>query len=193
MTAYESKLSALLYRAFCPSTSDLGEYQLGILEKGQVKSIREHIESCPHCRRELSQLKAYLAEVTPDLEYSFAESVKIWIARLIPEQPSGNLAPVAFGLRGISSHQRSYQAGEAHLVLDVQEDPGQPGRKTLIGLLTGVDTTGVNISVWHEKEPVSETEVDELGNFVISGLDIGSYRLFIGGKNFEIHVEDLAI
>jgi len=193
MTEFESKLSAMLYRALCPSTTELGEYRFGMLENEQNKSIQEHINNCPHCRRELIQLDSYLAEVSPDLDFSLADRINIWIARLIPEQSFGTLAPLANGLRGESGQQRVYQAGDAQLTFDVQADPGQPDRKTLIGLITGVETNGINVRLWQKQDFVVETEVDELGNFIISGLEIGSYRLILSGTNFEIHVEELEI
>jgi len=193
MTEYDSKLSALLYRAFCPSTTELGEYQFGMLDSEQVNSIQQHIKTCPHCRSELTQLESYLAKVSPDLEYSFGDRVNIWIARLLPEQPSANLAPLAYGLRGRSGDQRSYQAGKAQLTLDVQEDPKQPDRRTLMGLVTGVEITSINVRLWQENDTIAETKVDELGNFVFSGLNIGRYKIVLSGKNFEIHVEDLEI
>ena len=193
MTEYDSKLSALLYRAFCPSTTELGEYQFGMLDGEQFIAIQQHVNICPHCRRELTQLESYLAKVSPDLEYSFGDRINIWIARLLPEQPLGNLTPLASGLRGKSGYQRSYQAGEAHLTLDIQNDPGQPDRKTLMGLVAGVEITRINVRLWQEEDSIAETKVDELGNFVISGLNIGSYTLILNGENFEIHVVDLEI
>lgn len=193
MTKYESKLSAMLYRALCPSTTELGEYRFGMLEDEQNNSIQQHIKNCPHCRSELIQLEGYLAEVSPDLEYSLADRINIWIARLIPEQSFGTLPPLANGLRGESGRQRVYQAGDAQLTFDVQADPEQPGRKTLIGLITGIETSGLNVRLWQEQEYVIEKEVDELGNFIISGLEVGSYRLILSGTNFETHVEELVI
>ena len=65
--------------------------------------------------------------------------------------------------------------------------------KTLLGLITGVETSEINIRIWREEDFVIETKVDELGNFIISGLEIGSYRLILSGTSFEIHLEELEI
>lgn len=193
MTEYESKLSAMLYRALCPSTTELGEYRFGMLDGEQINLIQQHINTCIHCSREMTQLDDYLAKVSLDLEYSIMDRVNIWIARLIPEQNFGNLAPLTNGLRGKSDQQRNYQAGEAQLTFDVQEDPEQPDRKIVIGLVTGVEVIGIKVRLWREEKLIIETEVDELGNYLISGLEIGSYRLILSGTNFEIHIEELEI
>ena len=50
MANIEDKLTAKLYRAFCPSPTELGEYHLGIAGDEQAREIRQHLKTCPHCR-----------------------------------------------------------------------------------------------------------------------------------------------
>ena len=61
LTAWQQQVKGQLYRAQCPSSQTLGEYQLGLLAKEEATTIRDHLSSCPHCQAELERLQAYLA------------------------------------------------------------------------------------------------------------------------------------
>ena len=45
----QDRLAAGLYRHDCPATTDLGEYQMGLLPQAQAVIIGQHVEDCPHC------------------------------------------------------------------------------------------------------------------------------------------------
>jgi anti-sigma factor ChrR (cupin superfamily) len=66
MAKLENQLSKVLYRAFCPETLELGEYQLGMLSSKQANKIQTHLAECPHCRAELAQLKSFLKGLADD-------------------------------------------------------------------------------------------------------------------------------
>jgi hypothetical protein len=191
--ALEFKLAATLYRMHCPDSVELGEYHLGMLRQGRTEFLRQHVAACPHCARELNQLENYLAVLSPDLEYSLVERIKILIARLAPDGFAAGpaLAP-AFGLRGDVGELLFYEADGAQLTIEVLDDPRQPG-KSLLGLIVGIDLAGLQVHLWQEERRVAEAEVDDLGNFVISNLVPGRYELIVSGPAIEIHVQDLAI
>ena len=47
----------------------LGAYVLGALEEQEVRTVEEHLASCPECRGELDELRAmeaYLGDVPPE-------------------------------------------------------------------------------------------------------------------------------
>jgi hypothetical protein len=136
-----------------------------------------------------------LTELAPELEISLAGRVKIWIARLVPDGGWGNgSAPMpAFAVRGGENGPLIYQAGDAQLTIEVQDDLEKPGHRSILGLVFGADLTDMQAYLWQESKGVAAVDVDELGNFIISGLAPGVYELILSGPAVEIHVQELTI
>ena len=154
--------------------------------------IQNHLAECPHCRTELAQLRSFLKEVEPDLKISLAERVRVWLAELLPSGIAGGPA-LAFGLRGDENGVHFYQAGEAQITLEVQDDPAALGRKSLVGLILGNEVAELQAHLWRQEQAVTSARVDELGNFTLSGLEPGKYELFLSGPDVEIQIKDLEI
>lgn len=196
MNSIDKKLSSYLYRIDCPSSQDLGEYHLKMLPAEQMGTIRQHLQTCPHCTKEIAQLETYLNELAPDLDYSFQERVKIWIARLLPSGLEGGLASgarPAFALRGESDGPLMFEAGSYQLTLEVQDDPSNPGLRTILGLVIGGVETLQKVELWQDGRSVQETTIDELGNFVFAGVQPGSYDLILSQMAAEIHVQAFTV
>lgn len=203
MTDFEKRLTAALYRVTCPDTAELGDYRLGITSGQQVAGsreayIKEHLRECPYCSRELAQLDSFMAQVKPDLAYSTAERIKIWIARRMPDLSAGVGGPTpAFAFRGADDDQADanrslvFEAGDAQLMIEIQDEPGGTGRKRIIGLVIGIDPDGVEARLWLDGRPVAAVDVDDLGNFTFSNLDSAQYELILAGPGVEIHVQEL--
>jgi hypothetical protein len=100
---------------------------------------------------------------------------------------------LALGLRGEAGEVRTYQAGEALLTLEVQTDPDHLERKTLLGLVTGVEPAGITAFLWKGGEKLAETSLDEIGNFIFQGLGEGNYELILSNAELEIHVQDVGV
>ena len=192
MKPTEARLTAILYRAFCPDTSELGEYRFELSPPERDAFIRDHLKECPHCRLEIQQLAQFLKDVSPDLEYSPLERFKIWIAELMPELPDAS-RPLAFGLRGESSGQKFYQAGDAQITLEIQDDPAAPGNKIVLGLVLGIATAGLQVYYLRSGEQLGSSLVDELGNFILAGLEPGEYDLLLQNETVEIQILNLLI
>lgn len=54
----EMVLRQNLFRADCPSTLLLGEWQLGMVPTQQAQPLQSHITHCPHCAAELAQIQS---------------------------------------------------------------------------------------------------------------------------------------
>jgi hypothetical protein len=192
MDIIERKLSTYLYRFDCPSPHDLGEYHLKILSDDQTEAITQHLTNCPHCTRELTQLRNYLSELAPDLDYTFQERVKIWIARMLPNGPEGRMVtgPIPnFALRGETDGPLMFEAGNYQLTLEIQDDPANPGLKSILGLVIGGVDVLHQVELWQDGRSIVQTTIDDLGNFVFSGVKSGSYDLILSQKAAEIHVQ----
>ena len=198
MTDLENRLTAALYRVTCPDTAELGEYRLGMTAGPRLAFIEQHLQECPYCRRELDQFETFMAKVESDLDYSTAARIKIWIARRLPEFTAGAGTPApAFAFRGRDQDEADghrslvFEAGDAQLMIEIQDEPGEPGRRTIIGLVIGIDPAGVEARLWQDGRPVAAATVDELGNFAFSDLGAGRYELILAGPGAEIHVQEL--
>jgi anti-sigma factor RsiW len=195
----QERMRAEMYRIDCPTSLELGEYHLGVLADAQARVVARHLKDCPFCSREVSQLKTYLGDLSGDLEFSLAEQVRVLVAKLVraggPAAPLGTpaLAPAFAGLRGDEAGPRLYQAGEVQVDIEIQDDAARGDRKTLLGLVTGIDATGLVAHLWLADRHVEEAAVDELGNFFIPGLVPGSYELILSGPEVEVHIRDLDV
>lgn len=197
MTDLERQLARKLYRVDCPDSQELGDYHLNLSigeRQQQIRrqQIRQHLEVCPHCQEELDSLIQYLKSLQHELEPGILERTRIWVAERLPDFSSSGLAP-AFGMRGENGPERvaAYQAGEAQVSLEIQEGPDS--RWTLLGLLLGVEPQGFAAGLWQRGEPVSSSDVDELGNFVLRIAEPGSYELILAGPEGEIHIHNLDV
>jgi hypothetical protein len=153
MDFFERKLSAYLYRISCPSPEELGEYHLKMLQNDQAETIRRHLDTCPHCTRELAQLQSYLSDVAPDVEFTFQERVKIWIAKRLPKglEDGFSAAPApAFALRGEAEGPMMFEAGSYQLTVEIQDDPANPGLRSVLGLAIGGADTLERVALWQD-------------------------------------------
>jgi hypothetical protein len=201
LAQFRDRLAARLYRTECPSPIELGEYHLGMLPGEQAEAVSRHLNECPHCRREVDQLQAYLADLEPSLQPSpleqIKERVRVLIAHLVDEAKSHapgmpTPAPAHAGLRG-EEEARVYVVGDVQIAIEVQDDAKRPGRKTLLGLVIGAEPEGVQARLWQDERRIATIPVDELGNFVIPDLAAGSYELIVGGPEVEVHVQNLQV
>jgi hypothetical protein len=193
MDHLEEKLIAHLYRLDCPSPHELGEYHLRLLPGEQIQVISHHLRLCPHCAQELAYLQTYLAELAPDLEFTFRERLQVWIARLIPAG-TDTFSPVpALALRGDATEPLIYEAGDVQINLEIQDDPARAGHKTLLGLVMGSEEITYEAHLWQAGEQVQSCRVDELGNFILPGVAPGVYDLILNRITAVIHLPALTI
>jgi hypothetical protein len=194
MERIEDKLVAHFHRLTCPDSLELGEYEMGLLPSDRLSFISSHLAECPHCRSEITGLQLYLRQLAPELRFSPAQRIRVWIARLIPPVPEGGLIPApAFALRGEGGGPQVYEAGDAHLTIEVRDDPEKKGRKRLLGLVLGVDTENLVAHLWRKGRHLTMIALDELGDFIFGDLESGRYELILTGPSLEIHVQELVI
>lgn len=196
----QEQLSIRLFRATCPAPERLGEYHLGLLPPAQTETVAQHLQECPHCTREVAQLEAYMSDLAPALAPNRLEQAKEWVRVRIARLVEGGvdtgslLAPIPAGIRGEETGPHVYEAGDIEVMLEVQEDAERPDRRVILGLVTGLgDPETLQIHVWRADELHTTLPVDELGNFVISGLAPATYELIVSGPETEVHIQDFAV
>jgi len=192
----QGHLTANLFRTQCPSSQELGDYHLRLIPSDSRVKIKAHVANCLHCTRELAELEAYLNQVRPEIEITPVERVKILVAKLIGGldlSSQGALAPAMVGVRGTTSSATMYEAGDLQLSLELQKDPEDPGKGTLLGLALGADVAGLVAKLLQDGSEIADSKLDDLGNFLFQDIPSGAYDLILQGSEIEIHIPTIAI
>jgi len=191
----QNRLVSRLYRLTCPSSMELGDYHLRMLPANQALVVAQHLRECPHCAREVSQLGSYLSDLTS--ETNLPGKVNAIIAQLIhggsSAQDSGVSDPAFASLRGGDDEPFIYQADHVQIAIEVQEDVEQPGRRILLGLITGLKSNGFMMEAYQEEKIVATTFVDEIGNFIFSHFSPETYELILLGPDTEIRIQSFIV
>jgi anti-sigma factor RsiW len=202
MNNIERKLRATLYRAFCPDSTELGEYHLGLLSTDRLRELRAHLAECPHCTRELEQLRSFMESVSADIEPNLkagqdgASLLQRLVARLLPPSiPGAGWSPALAGVRGETGSMLSFSAEGYHIVIDIQVDADRPDRRSIMGLLTSSqpDSAALIARLYQANALAAQAQVDELGNFAIHMVSPGEYSLLLSSPEIEISIEQLTI
>ncbi|WP_420643954.1 hypothetical protein [Candidatus Leptofilum sp.] len=195
MAHIDDSFKAALYRITCPDSATLGNLHLGLLPNEATAQIEEHLAICPLCTEELAQLEVFLAETAVSHEPSTAERIKIWIAKRIPTggQSRGGVGTPAFAVRGGDDGPLMYEAGNAQLSLEVQDDPDHPGRKAILGLVLGIETEAVTVRLFAGEGTETAVTLDDSGNFTFANLEKGRFELLLSGPDIEIYLPKLTI
>lgn len=186
--------SSRWFRADCPESLKLGEFYLDRLQTQEKKNLEKHVALCPHCTRELAEIKAF---VRYDEEKGVVEVLRD-VQIIIAEWVSGkgayrNMLTPGYRLRGDEKESYQYQAGSAKIALEVKEDEENPGYQALIGIIAGLDAANYGVSLWQAGDKVGSAEIDEFGGFTIGSLQPGEYQLVIHGPKVEIHVQSFVV
>lgn len=189
----QERLTARLYRLSCPPAVELGEYHLGVLDAARAATVAAHVSGCVHCSREVAQLEGYLDDLAPDLVTSPLEQLKEQVRVLVASLVGGGLEPAVAGVRGEEEGPFVFRADDIQVILDVQDDSEKPDRKTILGLVTGIDPQGLHVFLWHDDRLLTRVPVDDLGNFLFLQLFPGRYELIVTGPETEIHIQTLDI
>lgn len=188
MDSFERDLTNKLYRHDCPSTLELGEFQLGMNDS--VAAHGAHITQCPHCSAELAQLAAFMGE-TNEESVSLMDKVRVFLADLLNPPASVLMDGAQPVLRGENdkSAMQLLQFGEYVVSLSVNKG-------MMIGDLTHKEGVlafeGWSAQVTGEGASFS-AEISPDGGFLIENLSEGSYDLIIQGNKTEIHLTNLHV
>ncbi len=101
-------------------------------------------------------------------------------------------APAFAGLRGDLDSPLIYEVDDIQVTLEVQDDAALADRKTLVGLIVGIDEIdSLHADLWHKGEQIDSVSIDEIGNFAFTKLIPAEYELFISGGTLDVQIESL--
>jgi len=178
-------LTSRLYRTSCPSTDELGEFQLRMLPSDQMLVISQHVRECPLCTREIEQLREYLSDLAP--EGNLVQQTKRLVAQLVSGGGAGELASA---LRGSDEGPMTFEAEGTVIVLDVQ--PANEGKVNIFGQLAADVQdlwTGSKITLNQANGSKTTDSLNDLGAFQFEKVSIGSIQITIlSPQGIEIQI-----
>ena len=198
----ETQLLKMLYRADCPPSVELGEFQLGLLERVRAVWIGQHVADCPHCHRELAEQNSFMSLVETQLPTAEVQPptgilagttarLKVLVAQLFTPTPG----QAAWAVRGddTTDAPQIFNVGDIQVSIETQADPTQPSQRSILGLISGADTLGWRAHVWQAGQFVVTVEVDEFGNFTVPPVAAGNTQIILdgagAGSDFEVHID----
>lgn len=193
LAAEEAPVRARLFRAECPSSEHLGEWQMGLLDPDQAAAITLHLAFCPWCQHDVDTIAEVLAQPLAADEAPFADLRRL-VARLVPGGAIGSTPHLAPALRGHAATSRAYLADDVQVT--VASEPVAGGRQLLVGLLTRPGAalgsfSGTTVQLYQHEQLVAETTVDELDNFAFDDLTPGQYDLALPFQNDVLLIPSL--
>jgi hypothetical protein len=209
MTDAENKLKSLLYRFQCPSTMELGEYELGLLDQFRGRQIETHMMECPRCQADLVQMTQFMAEPMPVLQpmereverLSFLEQVKVMIVDLL-KPPAGVLLPASpqLALRGDGSGISTsvYHVDPYVISLSSIKDDAALRRRNIVGDILATDGDEPSfqhwtVYLWREGQLLATGPVEDDSHFILQDIQEADdlHDLILSGPRVEIHLQNL--
>jgi hypothetical protein len=191
----QDRLTSHLYRITCPSSLELGEYQLHILPASQMLIVAQHVRECPHCERELDQLQDFLGELMPTPAGGLLGKAKVLIARLISSEAGPGSPWAVPALRGEAKGPLVFEADGIVITLDVQT--GSNKQASIQGQVAADDQdqwTGAVVRLQQAGTPVLTASLDDLGAFAFEAVPPGSIDLKIASPNgVEVQIPNIDI
>jgi len=196
--ANQRALRVLFRRIDCPDAHTLGEYHLGFLSPTERAVIEAHLEICRPCAGEIEELRSFLNKVKIKPKKSPLSPLKRLIARPASSPPASPAQQPAFALRGGAAPADFYQAEDIRIVVGLEADGVQAGRKMLVGFTTRQgkpleSLTGTQVQLRRGGATLAIEQVDDLGNFAFGGLASGEYELVLATDQEQVVIETIVV
>jgi hypothetical protein len=207
----EKKLKAILFRLLCPTALELGEFELGILEKPRQDEIASHVETCPHCQQDLVQIGRAMSMPLAGEEHRsqlseqvsrLSQRLKIFVIDLLSPPPGAVLpSPPQLAVRGQSEEMETqvYQVDSYMIAVSIERDSTQLGKYNLVGDISAMeemeDVDAWQAHLWQGGVQLQTVSLQDAGDFVFMGVPSSDqpYELIITSPTIEVHLQQLHI
>ena len=193
-------LHQALYRFDCPPPEALRDFFWQALPAAEQHRLAGHVPQCPHCSGELADLQIFMqtdnlgtqtqpatlpAPTLFERIQALTEQMRLVVATLVtPSTPQlATMAlrgSVASTLHGESQTSLLFAAEAVDISLLLQKEAN--GQLRLAGQMFATQPTAGVVSKLIPADPdalLVQTELDDTGNFVVSGIEPGYYQLVI--------------
>lgn len=182
------------------SLSVMAAYSDGVLNKNRAADVREHLDNCQACA-DMNSIAVQLREITASSEIvqpsaSLIERVtkaavkkmgqgSSKVAKVLPQIADSQLGTLATGMRGaMQNRQVLYADGNSMVNIEVEHIAPDNELYTIRGQVSVTDLDiqeliGIEVQLANDNGFVRRCITDQLGQFRMSGLQNGRYRLTI--------------
>ncbi len=186
-THLQNRWKNQLYRATCPSPTELGDHQLGLLPAPQALMVAQHVRECPLCQKEVTDLQEFLAE--PAAPPGFVAAAKVLVAQLV------GTTPALGALRGESKGPLTFEADGVVIVLDIQ--PAADGQASILGQVAADEQdrwTGATVELHQTGSPELRSTLDDLGTFHFDRVQPGAAQIMLNSLHgIIVHIMNIDI
>ena len=193
-----------------PTVRQLTEYSTGDLSLLTRMTLELHITTCSACAEKLAQLEHLVAQIRVDTSQDALSPIidrvvrtfrsrKFRLAALsdLPRRvlavlrfDSAGLAP-AFGVRSGMPGARQLLFSARADEIDLRIEPESIGW-TVSGQILGTSNVSGKV-VLLGTTGVSETDLNEMSEFVLPRIEAGTYKLLLKLATAEVEIEDISI
>jgi hypothetical protein len=191
----ERTLRDRLFRALCPSTTDLLAFQQRALGPERYVVIAEHLRECPHCTHEL----ALLDQATSNALAALGQPSRRIVATLYAPHPLP-FGPSIYGTSRSAASNAHYvfRAENVQLTVSAAYTLGRPGHVMLNGMLIIGDDLSDTIasgtaSLLTAGHVIRSVPIDNSGCFTLDDVPSGEHTLSLRLHECEIVVETLML
>jgi hypothetical protein len=169
-----------------------------MLAAPQMLIVSQHLRECPHCSREVDQLKEFLSDLAPGVKGNLLQQAKVLIAHMVSGKgAAGPSGEPSYTLRGNGEGPIIFETDGIVVVLDIQ--PANGGKMNILGQLAADDQerwTGATVKLQQTDGIQSTVLLDDLGAFRFEEALSGSSQITITSldgaevqiPNFDIDV-----
>ena len=168
----ETTMRTRLYRFDCPSSQELTDYHMGLVNSTTDRQITRHLALCVTCQAEIETLRSFMHTDHPYAHLvaptqaapSLSSALHDLIASILPPTPQ-------LALRGNSLRNLTARAGSTTLMLVPERD--KSGQLTLAGQILDDDIDqwiGAQVEIYHNEHISHSSMIDELGGFALHAI-----------------------
>lgn len=177
----EHKLRVSLYRCNCPTSQQLNDYHMQLIDSGETQDIAHHLNTCVVCRREIASLRSFLDQGKPARVPEIRTRLAGWLKAIMPQpiMPDPTMA-----MRGEQSTSQVFDANGITVVVDTR--PAGGDQVELIGQVATDDVDawiGALVEIRQHSAIVMVTTVDDIGGFSCAPLAADKTELCITPQN----------
>lgn len=188
----------------------MADYVVGDLPLDQRVDLESHLAMCTQCSEEIAQLKRVVSlmrtDTAEDAPPSLIDSVvnlfrlnaahkstsSEWRRRILAalKFDSMGIAP-AFGVRSGRSSTRHLLFNAEEYSIDLRIEPAGQGWVVSGQVLGG--RTEYGMAVLQSTADLSQTAFNELSEFILPPVQVGTYKLVLNLSNLEVEIDQIMI
>lgn len=187
----EFLLRQTLFRADCPSTLLLGEWQLGMVPTEQAHPLQSHITHCPHCAAELAQIQSAMnapVSLTPTREPILRRLVMKLESLL--DEVAGTTAASPVALRG-ETWSGLYTSGDYMISLTKRRAKNGYSLQGSVIMPDPAARGQAQLTLKQNETVIVKSPLSAAATFAFDQVPPGRYELIVTTASSELVVPEL--